>query len=35
MAVLMGGGEDGDRAEDDDMSEEKLLRALMAAQDKG
>lgn len=35
MAVLMGGGDDSDRAEDDDMSEEKLLRALMAAQDKG
>ncbi len=34
MAVLMGGGDDSDRAEDDDMSEEKLLRALMAAQDK-
>ena len=34
MAVLMG-GDDSDRAEDDDMSEEKLLRALMAAQDKG
>ena len=35
MAVLMGGSDDSDRAEDDDMSEEKLLRALMAAQDKG
>ena len=35
MAVLMGGGDESDRAEDDDMSEEKLLRALMAAQDKG
>ena len=35
MAVLMGGGNDNDRAEDDEMSEEKLLRALMAAQDKG
>ena len=35
MAVLMGGGTDNDRPEDDEMSEEKLLRALMAAQDKG
>ena len=35
MAVLMGGSSEDDRAEDDEMSEEKLLRALMAAQDKG
>ena len=35
MAVLMGGSNENDRAEDDEMSEEKLLRALMAAQDKG
>jgi DNA-directed RNA polymerase subunit omega len=31
MALLMGGGEP-DRPTDDDMSEEKLLRALMEAQ---
>jgi hypothetical protein len=31
----MGGGTDNDRPADDEMSEEKLLRALMAAQDKG
>lgn len=30
MALLMGG--EADRPEEDDMSEEKLLRALMAAQ---
>ena len=35
MAVLMGGSSENDRAENDEMSEEKLLRALMAAQDKG
>ena len=35
MAALMGGSNEDDRAEDDEMSEEKLLRALMAAQDKG
>ena len=35
MAVLMGGSNEDDRAKDDEMSEEKLLRALMAAQDKG
>jgi DNA-directed RNA polymerase subunit omega len=35
MAVLMGGSNEDDRAEGDEMSEEKLLRALMAAQDKG
>ncbi len=33
MALLMGGGSaDADKPEDDDMSEEKLLRALMEAQ---
>ena len=31
MALLMGGGE-ADKPADDDMSEEKLLRALMEAQ---
>ncbi|MBK1634943.1 DNA-directed RNA polymerase subunit omega [Rhodovulum adriaticum] len=32
MALLMGGGEAADKPADDDMSEEKLLRALMEAQ---
>lgn len=35
MALLMGGGSDADRPADDDMSEEKLLRALMEAQGEG
>ncbi len=34
MALLMGGGEP-DRPSEDDMSEEKLLRALMQAQGQG
>ncbi|MDX1785017.1 MAG: DNA-directed RNA polymerase subunit omega [Roseovarius sp.] len=34
MALLMGGGE-ADKPQDDDMSEEKLLRALMEAQGQG
>ena len=34
MALLMGGGGDVDRPSDDDMSEEKLLRALMEAQER-
>lgn len=34
MALLMGGGEP-DKPADDDMSEEKLLRALMEAQGQG
>ncbi|MEI4194532.1 DNA-directed RNA polymerase subunit omega [Roseovarius sp. E0-M6] len=33
MALLMGG--ESDKPEDDDMSEEKLLRALMEAQGQG
>lgn len=32
MALLMGGGGSVDKPEDDDLSEEKLLRALMEAQ---
>ena len=32
MALLMGGGSEPDRPAEDDMSEEKLLRALMEAQ---
>ena len=32
MSLLMGGGVEHDRPRDDDMSEEKLLRALMEAQ---
>ncbi|PQO23149.1 DNA-directed RNA polymerase subunit omega [Rhodobacteraceae bacterium WD3A24] len=32
MALLMGGGEEADKPAEDDMSEEKLLRALMEAQ---
>ena len=35
MALLMGGGEAADKPMDDDMSEEKLLRALMEAQGQG
>ena len=35
MALLMGGGEAADKPVDDDMSEEKLLRALMEAQGQG
>ncbi|MDX1820960.1 MAG: DNA-directed RNA polymerase subunit omega [Paracoccaceae bacterium] len=35
MALLMGGGEAMDKPVDDDMSEEKLLRALMEAQGQG
>jgi DNA-directed RNA polymerase subunit omega len=35
MALLMGGGEPADKPMDDDMSEEKLLRALMEAQGQG
>ena len=35
MALLMGGGEPDKPAADDDMSEEKLLRALMEAQGQG
>ncbi|MCD1627247.1 MAG: DNA-directed RNA polymerase subunit omega [Paracoccaceae bacterium] len=35
MALLMGGGEPADKPADDDMSEEKLLRALMEAQGQG
>ena len=35
MALLMGGGEPDKPAADDDMSEEKLLRALMDAQSQG
>ena len=35
MALLMGGGEVADKPADDDMSEEKLLRALMEAQGQG
>jgi DNA-directed RNA polymerase subunit omega len=31
----MGGGEPADKPMDDDMSEEKLLRALMEAQGQG
>ncbi len=34
MALLMGGGE-ADKVQEDDMSEEKLLRALMEAQGQG
>ena len=32
MALLMGGGEAPDKPDEDEMSEEKLLRALMDAQ---
>ncbi|MFK7938459.1 MAG: DNA-directed RNA polymerase subunit omega [Roseovarius sp.] len=35
MALLMGGGTEADKPADDDMSEEKLLRALMEAQGEG
>jgi len=35
MALLMGGGEPDRPSADDDMSEEKLLRALMEAQGQG
>ncbi len=35
MSLLMGGGEAMDKPADDDMSEEKLLRALMEAQGQG
>ena len=35
MALLMGGGSEVDKPSDDDMSEEKLLRALMEAQGQG
>ena len=35
MALLMGGGSEADKPADDDMSEEKLLRALMEAQGQG
>lgn len=35
MALLMGRGEPADKPADDDMSEEKLLRALMEAQGQG
>ncbi|MDF1668529.1 MAG: DNA-directed RNA polymerase subunit omega [Roseovarius sp.] len=35
MALLMGGGTEADKPADDDMSEEKLLRALMEAQGQG
>jgi DNA-directed RNA polymerase subunit omega len=35
MALLMGGGSEADKPADDDMSEEKLLRALMEAQGEG
>ncbi|WP_371225501.1 DNA-directed RNA polymerase subunit omega [Roseovarius sp. 2305UL8-3] len=35
MALLMGGGAEADKPADDDMSEEKLLRALMEAQGQG
>ncbi len=35
MALLMGGGAAADKPAEDDMSEEKLLRALMEAQGQG
>ena len=35
MALLMGGGSEADKPVEDDMSEEKLLRALMEAQGQG
>eukprot|EP00581_Thalassiosira_minuscula_P022224 CAMPEP_0184430410 /NCGR_PEP_ID=MMETSP0738-20130409/274025_1 /TAXON_ID=385413 /ORGANISM="Thalassiosira miniscula, Strain CCMP1093" /LENGTH=129 /DNA_ID=CAMNT_0026794981 /DNA_START=25 /DNA_END=411 /DNA_ORIENTATION=+ len=35
MALLMGGGEPDRASAEDDMSEEKLLRALMEAQGQG
>lgn len=35
MALLMGGGSEADKPADDDLSEEKLLRALMEAQGQG
>ena len=35
MALLMGGGSEQDKPAEDDMSEEKLLRALMEAQGQG
>ncbi len=35
MALLMGGGAAADKPGEDDMSEEKLLRALMEAQGQG
>ncbi len=35
MALLMGGGEQPDKPAEDDLSEEKLLRALMDAQRQG
>ena len=35
MALLMGGGSEADKPAEDDMSEEKLLRALMDAQGQG
>jgi DNA-directed RNA polymerase subunit omega len=35
MALLMGERPEADRPSEDDMSEEKLLRALMEAQGQG
>ncbi len=35
MSLLMGGGAEADKPAEDDMSEEKLLRALMEAQGQG
>jgi DNA-directed RNA polymerase subunit omega len=35
MSLLMGRGEPADKPAEDDMSEEKLLRALMEAQGQG
>lgn len=35
MALLMGASEAPDKPADDDLSEEKLLRALMEAQERG
>jgi DNA-directed RNA polymerase subunit omega len=35
MALLMGGGSEADKPAEDDLSEEKLLRALMEAQGQG
>lgn len=35
MSLLMGGGETPDKPEEDDMSEERLLRQLMEAQGQG
>ncbi|RKF14680.1 DNA-directed RNA polymerase subunit omega [Roseovarius spongiae] len=35
MSLLLGGGGEADKPQDDDLSEEKLLRALMEAQGQG